>query len=73
MKGIQPNPIAVVDHFATEGGTNLVFLNRNREIAQIRLTVKPGITTEANICQTIVSAAEWETFLNRSDELLHGS
>ena len=58
MKGMQPNPIAVVTHLRVVRGTEgSAFANTSSEAAHTLLMVKPGTITEANACQTNVSTA----------------
>jgi hypothetical protein len=57
INGIDASPIAVVVHFLIGRLNPLLLLNRKKENLQSLLIVKPGIATEANVCQINVSAA----------------
>lgn len=61
IKGIVESPITVVVHFRTGNGHFVVFPNTNREAAQTRLIVKPGMITEARACHTNVSTTATAT------------
>lgn len=55
MNGIHISPTAVVIHFLVSSGNFVLDLKVNRDSAQMRLIVYPGIATDARPCQISVS------------------